>query len=398
MPKYLEFHHEGTSREEVYNAYHYEMDARMKERYHAILLGMDGWTCPEIAEVLYRDADTIRAYARAFRAGGLAGLTMDHSSGRPPQLGSQDKEELKKVLRQSPREAGYERNVWTVGMVVDWLRRERGIELQGERVRQILQELEFRMRQPRLRHRQRSQEACESWVIDFVCELLELIDQGSRPVGLIFFDEAGVQLEPTLVRRWTYVGEDACAEDEYVVWSQPSQKAERGNVQMHVGVHPACGPDDPPRVHFRVLPVKQATDGEQVKKTIQMFHVRYAEERLWVVMDNAKVHRLGAFARWAEEPEQKAWLKVTYLPDYAPDLNLAEDIWKVMRPMVTHNYSHGTVQKLRQAAQAACAKLRGLGKKLASTANLDRFFSLLDCLFGKEFLEKHNVYHPVYNT
>src|SRR5262249_44753206 len=162
-------------------------------------------------------------------------------------------------------------------------------------------------------------------------------------------------------------GEDATAADEYIYWSQSSRRAERGSVPVHVGVRPPCDPHEPPRVHFRVLEPDQHTDGEQVQKTVQMVHTRYPGQRIFLLMDNAKAHRFGVFADWADQSEQKAWLTVKHLPSYAPDLNLAEDLWHVLRPRVTHNYSHGTVQKLRQATQAACEKVRRLGEKLKTT-------------------------------
>jgi transposase len=57
-------------------------DVRLRERYHSILLRMDGKSCPESAQWLYRDEETIRSWARAFNEAGLPGLERVSSPGR----------------------------------------------------------------------------------------------------------------------------------------------------------------------------------------------------------------------------------------------------------------------------------------------------------------------------
>jgi transposase len=58
-------------------------EVRWRERYHRSLLLMDGKRCPEVAQWLYRDEETIRSWAWAFNAAGLLGLEWASSPGRP---------------------------------------------------------------------------------------------------------------------------------------------------------------------------------------------------------------------------------------------------------------------------------------------------------------------------
>jgi transposase len=71
------------TREEVWRAFRRTPDVRLRERYHCILLLMDGQSCPEIAQWLYRDEDTVRGWAHAFNHGGLQGLERAPIPGRP---------------------------------------------------------------------------------------------------------------------------------------------------------------------------------------------------------------------------------------------------------------------------------------------------------------------------
>ena len=61
-------------REEVWRAFRQVHDARLRERYHCILLLIDGKSCPEIAQWLYREEETIRSWVHAFNQGGMQGL------------------------------------------------------------------------------------------------------------------------------------------------------------------------------------------------------------------------------------------------------------------------------------------------------------------------------------
>jgi transposase len=72
-----------VTRDEVWHAFRRAHDARLRERYHCILLLLDGKSCPEIAQWLYRDEETIRRWVHAFHTSGLAGLEREASPGRP---------------------------------------------------------------------------------------------------------------------------------------------------------------------------------------------------------------------------------------------------------------------------------------------------------------------------
>lgn len=72
-----------VTREQVWMTFRRTHDVRLRERYHSILLLMDGKSCPEIAQWFYRDEETIRSWVHAFNAAGLQGLEREPISGRP---------------------------------------------------------------------------------------------------------------------------------------------------------------------------------------------------------------------------------------------------------------------------------------------------------------------------
>ena len=73
----------SVTREQVWTAFRRTPDVRPRERYHAILPLMDGKSCPEVAQRLYRDEQTIRAWVHALNEAGLRGLERATIPGRP---------------------------------------------------------------------------------------------------------------------------------------------------------------------------------------------------------------------------------------------------------------------------------------------------------------------------
>ena len=73
----------AVTREQVWAAFRRTHDVRLRERYHAILLLMDGQSCPEIAQRLFREEETIRTWVQALNDAGLPGLEHAPIPGRP---------------------------------------------------------------------------------------------------------------------------------------------------------------------------------------------------------------------------------------------------------------------------------------------------------------------------
>ena len=72
-----------VTREGLWQTFRRTHDVRLRERSHGILLLMDGKSCPEMAQWLYRDEETIRSWVHAFNETGLQGLACAPGPGRP---------------------------------------------------------------------------------------------------------------------------------------------------------------------------------------------------------------------------------------------------------------------------------------------------------------------------
>jgi hypothetical protein len=72
----------GTQ-EHVWTAWRRTHEVRLRERYHAILLLMDGKSCPEAAQWRYRDEETLRTWGHACHEAGLPSWERAPIPGRP---------------------------------------------------------------------------------------------------------------------------------------------------------------------------------------------------------------------------------------------------------------------------------------------------------------------------
>ena len=75
--------HTTGTREQVWAAFRRAHDVRLWEPYHSILLLMDGKSCPEITQWLYRDEETMRSWVHAFKEAGKAWSALRSKSVRP---------------------------------------------------------------------------------------------------------------------------------------------------------------------------------------------------------------------------------------------------------------------------------------------------------------------------
>jgi len=79
-----------------------------------------------------------------------------------------------------------------------------------------------------------------------------------------------------------------------------------------------------------------------------LYHLINSTHRpILLILDRAsyhKAHDLESFLiRW------QAYLKLTFLPPYSPELNPVERVWRITRRRVTHNRYFPKIEDLREA-------------------------------------------------
>ncbi len=122
----------------------------MFERYQAILMYLHGVKYDRISIIFGKSTASIGHYVKAYREGGLDGLTMGQSPGRPPFLSHEQEEELRQLLIESrPADVGFSAEMnWTSFLVRDWIEREFDVTYSDRGVRKLLRLLGFSYTKP----------------------------------------------------------------------------------------------------------------------------------------------------------------------------------------------------------------------------------------------------------
>jgi transposase len=124
-------------------------ESRYDHRLHGVLLVAHGMTCPEVARLLGDAPRSVEYWVRRYQLQGLAGLTEGERSGRPPRLSEKQMEEVNRVLRNKPSDAGMRVNLWDGKTLSAWIQKTYGIELRVRQCQRLFRQLEFRLRKPR---------------------------------------------------------------------------------------------------------------------------------------------------------------------------------------------------------------------------------------------------------
>jgi transposase len=117
----------------------------------------------EIAASLGVDAQTVRAWRRAYREGGRAALVSRKPPGRPALLTGGQRERLAELLLKTPAECGFDRYLWTQRLIAELIAREFGVSYHHDHVGVVLKEMGFTHQKPTRRARERDEGKIDTW-------------------------------------------------------------------------------------------------------------------------------------------------------------------------------------------------------------------------------------------
>jgi transposase len=124
-------------------------DARYDHRLHGLLLVSRGLSCHQAADYLGEHPVTVQRWVKRFNAQGFAGLQEGVRSGHPRQLSPEQLVAVGGDLRHSPRELGYEQNLWDGKLLAHHLAVGYAVNLGVRQCQRLFHQLGFRRRKPR---------------------------------------------------------------------------------------------------------------------------------------------------------------------------------------------------------------------------------------------------------
>ena len=161
------------------------------------------------------------------------------------------------------------------------------------------------------------------------------VEQGAT---LVFLDESGFSLKPTVTRTWAVRGQTPIITAK-ASWDKLST----------IGAITTTG-------QFLQHTRAGAIRGAQV---VSFCHhlLRHVQGEIVVVMDNARIHKTKALRAFVE---QQPRLTVEYLPPYAPELNPIERVWAYVKGSALGNFCPKDLGELKGRLNAAWQRVRSV--------------------------------------
>jgi transposase len=125
---------------------------------------LEGFTTEEVAEFLGVNPRSVRRWVAAYRERGGQGLLSRPVPGRPAKLTTTQEKIVRRWLVDSPREHGFETELWTAARVGQLIHEEFGIRLNSRYLCAWLRDRGFTPQRPQRVPRERDPREIATWL------------------------------------------------------------------------------------------------------------------------------------------------------------------------------------------------------------------------------------------
>lgn len=241
-----------------------------------------------------------------------ATLTAQPHPHRPRQMTDQQLHQLEALLVQGPTAHGWANSLWTTARVAQLIQRHFGITFHHDHVGRFLrQRLGWTPQKPQRVARERNEAAIARWKRDAFPRIVQQADQ--RGAHLVFLDESGFMLTPSVRRTWAPRGQTPILD----AWD----RRDRISAISSITVSPV---NRRLNLYFELLPQNQNAHAEDIVAYLRHLRARLRTP-LTVLWDGSRIHDRSTLVRafLEEHPE----IVTERLPAYAPEINPDELVW-----------------------------------------------------------------------
>jgi transposase len=316
-------------------------EAQQQLRHQAIRLRKKGFKLQQIAEILGTHPSRISRLWKAYKSSGSNALD-SKKRGRKPGSGRHLNAEQEKQLRQMVRDKTPDQlklpfALWTRLAVQQVIRQQWGLRMPIRTVGEYLRRWGFTPQKPIRRAYEQNPKAVRKWLVE---QYPAIAQRAKREKAEIHWgDETGLSNGYQYGRSYAPRGQTPtvglCARKESI--GLISTVTNQGQMRFMV--------------------YRNAMNATVMKKFLQRL-VKDAERKVFLIVDNLKVHHSKPVKKWlALHPDQ---IEVFYLPAYCPELNPDEYLNNDLKSGV---YGAESVRTSSQLTKKTVTHLRALQKK-----------------------------------
>jgi transposase len=281
-----------------------------RRRRRAVELLEQGEAPSTIARILGVHETSVYRWRRHARNG--PGLDAKPHPGPKPRLSTEQWAQVEQLLLQGATHHGWPNDLWTAARVATLIERHCGVDYHPEHVRTVLKErLRWSSQKPQLRAKEQNDKEVERWRDDEFPRIVR--EAWQREATLVFLDEAGFMLTPTVRRTLAPRGQTPVLP----AWQRHDRISAISCVTL--GLHA-----EQPELYFELLPEGLNVTAEDIVAFLEQLRHEVSGP-LTVIWDRHNIHSRSRLV--------KAWLArqkdvvLEDLPAYAPALNPDEMVW-----------------------------------------------------------------------
>ena len=286
---------------------------------HILLLCAAGRSPTEIAVVLFCSRSSVYRTVRCYYERTLGFEHDDHGQLAPPVRTTVLRPTLRRslvaLLKATPQAAGWCRTRWSCATLALTLQTKRGITVSAETMRRWLHELGWVWKRAKLVAKDDDPQRANR-----LARIRWVFEQLKRGEAMVFADELDIHLLPKVGCAWMPKGTQLAI----MTPGQNQKHYLAGALDLATGTLLHCLGARKTNVLFRDL--------------LELLEVSYPAERytrLYVVVDNYKIHKAKAVEQWlASHPR----VKLLFVPTYCPRANPIERAFGDVHDCCTRNH------------------------------------------------------------
>lgn len=290
---------------------------------HILLLCAAGYTPTQIAAVLFCSRSSIYRVVKAYRAGSFDCLALAQRPHRACSLTPSLRRSLLALLNKAPSAFGWCRTRWTCATLAAQLQAQRHVEVSAATLRRWLHQIGWVWKRAKLVARDDDPERVSKLArIRFCFENL------AQKAALVFADELDIHLMPKVGYQWMAKGEVL-----EIVTPGQNQKRYLAAALDHLTGH----------VISCVGERKTALLFIELLKALDAAYPAASYQRLYVVVDNFRIHKAKAVVQWLATHRR---IELLFLPTYCPKANPIERVFWEVHDKCTRNHRRKQIGQL----------------------------------------------------
>ncbi len=277
-------------------------EAQEQNRKLAIKLLKEGMTFIKIAKIIGVARQTVHVWWNNFKEKGYEGLL---SKKRGVKIGTNSKLDSKKmdflkqkILEKTPDELGLFFSLWTLKAIKVFIEKSWGINVSPRTVCTYMKNLGFTPQKPIKQAYKRNKEAVSKWIRQDYPKIKKKAKKEKAEIHWV--DETGLRSDQHYGRSYSKRGKTPVI--------QIDTRRIRVNLISSVTN----------RGKIRFMTYYDSLDVVLLKEFMRRL-IKNKKNKIFVILDNLRVHHSKKFKKWIEERKDK--IEVFYLPPYSPDLN-----------------------------------------------------------------------------